>query len=66
MRTHVALLRGVNVGGRNRIAMADLRSRDLAGPHWLIYPPPIPAVAVGCTRVIQRHLRPRAEQIVPD
>ena len=25
MRTHVALLRGVNVGGRNRIAMADLR-----------------------------------------
>jgi uncharacterized protein (DUF1697 family) len=26
MRTHVALLRGVNVGGRNRIAMADLRA----------------------------------------
>lgn len=25
MRTHVALLRGVNVGGRNRLAMADLR-----------------------------------------
>lgn len=25
MPTHVALLRGVNVGGRNRVAMADLR-----------------------------------------
>src|SRR5450759_2586651 len=23
--THVALLRGINVGGRNRVAMADLR-----------------------------------------
>jgi len=26
MATHVALLRGINVGGRNRIAMADLRA----------------------------------------
>lgn len=26
MPTHVALLRGINVGGRNRVAMADLRS----------------------------------------
>jgi uncharacterized protein (DUF1697 family) len=25
VRTHVALLRGINVGGRNRVAMADLR-----------------------------------------
>lgn len=25
MRTHVALLRGINVGGHNRVAMADLR-----------------------------------------
>jgi uncharacterized protein (DUF1697 family) len=25
VRTHVALLRGINVGGRNKIAMADLR-----------------------------------------
>ena len=25
MPTHVALLRGINVGGRNRVAMADLR-----------------------------------------
>ncbi len=25
MATHVALLRGINVGGRNKIAMADLR-----------------------------------------
>jgi uncharacterized protein (DUF1697 family) len=25
VRTHAALLRGVNVGGRNRVAMADLR-----------------------------------------
>lgn len=24
--THVALLRGINVGGRNRVAMADLRA----------------------------------------
>ena len=26
MATHVALLRGINVGGRNKIAMADLRA----------------------------------------
>ena len=26
MRTHVALLRGINVGGHNKVAMADLRS----------------------------------------
>lgn len=26
MPTHVALLRGINVGGRNRVAMAELRS----------------------------------------
>jgi uncharacterized protein (DUF1697 family) len=26
MPTHVALLRGINVGGRSRVAMADLRS----------------------------------------
>jgi uncharacterized protein (DUF1697 family) len=26
MATHVALLRGINVGGRNKIAMADLRT----------------------------------------
>jgi uncharacterized protein (DUF1697 family) len=25
MATHIALLRGINVGGRNRVAMADLR-----------------------------------------
>ena len=25
MPTHVALLRGINVGGRNKLAMADLR-----------------------------------------
>ena len=25
MPTHVALLRGINVGGRNRVAMAALR-----------------------------------------
>jgi uncharacterized protein (DUF1697 family) len=25
VRTHVALLRGINVGGRNKVAMADLR-----------------------------------------
>ena len=25
MATHVALLRGINVGGRNKVAMADLR-----------------------------------------
>ncbi|MCA1821148.1 MAG: DUF1697 domain-containing protein [Pseudonocardia sp.] len=27
MPTHVALLRGVNVGGRNRVAMSDLSRR---------------------------------------
>jgi uncharacterized protein (DUF1697 family) len=26
VRTHVALLRGINVGGRNKVAMADLRA----------------------------------------
>ncbi|HEX8933532.1 MAG TPA: DUF1697 domain-containing protein [Pseudonocardiaceae bacterium] len=26
MPTHVALLRGINVGGPNRVAMADLRA----------------------------------------
>ena len=26
MATHVALLRGINVGGRNRVSMADLRT----------------------------------------
>ncbi|MGH3574889.1 MAG: DUF1697 domain-containing protein, partial [Pseudonocardiaceae bacterium] len=26
MPTHVALLRGINVGGRNRVSMADLRA----------------------------------------
>ena len=26
MPTHVALLRGINLGGRNRVAMADLRA----------------------------------------
>ena len=25
MATHVALLRGINLGGRNKVAMADLR-----------------------------------------
>jgi uncharacterized protein (DUF1697 family) len=25
MRTHIALLRGINLGGRNKVAMADLR-----------------------------------------
>jgi uncharacterized protein (DUF1697 family) len=25
VRTHIALLRGINVGGRNKVAMADLR-----------------------------------------
>jgi uncharacterized protein (DUF1697 family) len=25
MATHVALLRGINVGGKNKVAMADLR-----------------------------------------
>lgn len=33
MRTHVALLRGVNVGGRNRLAMADLRDIVTALGH---------------------------------
>ena len=33
MRTHVALLRGVNVGGRNRVPMADLRQLA-AGLGW--------------------------------
>lgn len=26
MRTHIALLRGINLGGRNKVAMADLRT----------------------------------------
>ena len=26
MATHVALLRGINLGGKNKVAMADLRT----------------------------------------
>jgi len=26
MATHIALLRGINVGGRNKVSMADLRA----------------------------------------
>jgi uncharacterized protein (DUF1697 family) len=33
MPTHVALLRGINVGGRNRVAMADLRETVTALGH---------------------------------
>jgi hypothetical protein len=33
MPTHVALLRGISVGGRNRVAMADLREVVLGLGH---------------------------------
>jgi uncharacterized protein (DUF1697 family) len=33
MPTHVALLRGINVGGRNRVAKADLREVVLGLGH---------------------------------
>ena len=33
IRTHVALLRGINVGGHNRVAMADLRRVTAALGH---------------------------------
>jgi uncharacterized protein (DUF1697 family) len=33
MPTHIALLRGINVGGRNRVAMADLRKVVLGLGH---------------------------------
>jgi uncharacterized protein (DUF1697 family) len=33
MATHIALLRGINVGGRNKIAMADLRQLVTALGH---------------------------------
>jgi hypothetical protein len=33
MPTHIALLRGINVGGRNRVAMADLRAVVLGLGH---------------------------------
>jgi hypothetical protein len=33
MPTHVAPLRGINVGGRNRVAMADLREVVLGLGH---------------------------------
>jgi uncharacterized protein (DUF1697 family) len=33
MRTHVALLRGINVGGHNKVAMADLREIVAALGH---------------------------------
>ena len=34
MATHVALLRGINLGGKNKVAMADLRTlvADLEHP----------------------------------
>ena len=31
MPSHVALLRGINVGGRNKVAMADLRKVESLG-----------------------------------
>jgi len=33
MPTHIAQLRGINVGGRNRVAMADLREVVLGLGH---------------------------------
>ena len=33
MATHIALLRGINVGGRNKVAMADLRAVVAALGH---------------------------------
>ncbi len=33
MPTHVALLRGINVGGRNKVAMADLRDVVTSAGH---------------------------------
>jgi len=33
MATHIALLRGINVGGRNKVAMADLRTVVAALGH---------------------------------
>src|SRR6266700_3768918 len=33
MATHIALLRGINVGGRNKVAMADLRGLVAAQGH---------------------------------
>ena len=30
---HIALLRGINVGGRNKVAMADLRAAFEAAGH---------------------------------
>jgi len=32
MATHVALLRGINLGGRNKVAMADLRDVAALAP----------------------------------
>src|SRR5947209_5445861 len=36
MRNHVALLRGVNVGGKNRVPMADLRELTEALGHTAV------------------------------
>ena len=36
MATHVALLRGINLGGKNKVAMADLRALvNSTFPLWM-------------------------------
>jgi hypothetical protein len=61
MPTHIALLRGINVGGRNRVAMADLRELvlGLAGPD-------APAFADSITRAVQLVQGAGGEAIVLD
>ncbi len=60
MRTHVALLRGVNVGGRNRVAMADLRDAVTALGHRDV------ATYIQSGNVVLTSDRPDAEQLATE
>jgi uncharacterized protein (DUF1697 family) len=77
VRTHVALLRGVNVGGRNRLPMADLREavaslghRDVAtyvqsGNVVLTSDEPDPlALATALAAAVERRCGVRADVVV--
>ena len=76
MPTHIALLRGINVGGRNRVAMADLRELCLAWATLRWRPTfraatwssparkPTARIAAALERAIAKHLGVRPTVVV--
>ena len=68
MPTHVALPRGINVGGRKRFAMADLREVVLGlghveGSHRVDHPPLALLLALASDSVGHRRLEGGARGI---